>query len=265
MRYEDAIKIGSAVEGYVRCTYVRLNDVKNGYLYSLQHHDAYKVSDAHIEASEYFDGQANYGGGAASDQVQQDIINTADYSAFVKDVPVVKAIGWDYSWGKQKHVECKLTDYARDVIYEQVKRDYHRQKKYLVEKVWVKDLVMQDGFVAHKAGERQVMIDTYKRDKAYTEEFTKDTTAKGYKYVITDYWTNDTEIKNANLAEVLNRDATFIVKECAIDWFPTKIDGMFITDKDGKLITLDMALDAAKKRLDRAKAILAATTTFAIF
>lgn len=306
MRYEDAIKIGSAVEGYVRCTYVRLNDPVNGYMYSLQHHDAYKVTEAHLGAEEFFDGEKNYGGGAASDQVQQDIINTADYSLFVEDIPVVKAVGRFAAWGKTKMIECKLTEYARDMIYRKIISDYRTQPKYLVEKVWIKDVTDETkneqgkvvGAKLHNAGERKVMIETYQRNLAYTKEFLKygidkskedafiawyKATGKGrtvapvspelairirdnkngYMYVITEY-PAQTEAKEQNLAEVLNKDATFIVKECAIDWFPTKIDGAFITDKDGKLVTIDVALANAKKRLDRAKAILAATATFAI-
>lgn len=312
MRYEDAIKIGSSVEGYVRCTYVRLTDVLNGYLYSLQHHDAYKVTDAHLGAEEFFEGTQNYGGGAASDEVKETVIEAgADYSAFVEDIPVVKAVGRFAAWGsKQPMIECKLTEYAKDMIYRKIQTDYRTQPKYLVEKVWIKDItesnvkksesgsVESGEKILHRAGERQVMIETYQRNLAYTKDFLKYGIDKskedafiawynavsiqpqvapvspelairirdnknGYMYVITEY-PAQTEAKEANLAEVLNKDATFIVKECAIDWFPTKIDGAFITDKDGKLVTIDVALANAKKRLDRAKAILAATATFAI-
>lgn len=312
MRYEDAIKIGSSVEGYVRCTYVRLNDPVNGYMYSLQHHDAYKVTDAHLGAEEFFDGEKNYRGGAASDEVQQNIINTADYSVFVEDIPVVKAVGRFAAWGKTKMIECQLTEYAKDMIYRKIKSDHRMQTKYLVEKVWIKDVTVETkneqgnvvGAKLHKAGERQVMIDTYDHDKAYSKEFLKygidkskedafiawykSPTGKGrtvapvspelairirdnkngYMYVITEYYPTITghfnELQEQCLANVLDKDATFIVKECAIDWFPTKIDGAFITDKDGKLVTIDVALANAKKRLDRAKAILAATATFTI-
>lgn len=311
MRYEDAAKIGSSVEGYVRCTYVRMNDSKEGYIYSLQHHDACKVTDAHLGAEEFFDGEKNYGGGAASDQVQQDIINTADYSVFVEDIPVVEAVAPFAAWGKTKMIECKLTAYAKDMIYRKIESDYRRQKKYFVEKVWIKDVTVETknaqgnvvGAKLHKAGERQVMIDTYDHDKAYSKEFLKYGIGKskedafiawykatgkgqtvapvsselairirdnknGYMYVITEYYPTITghfnELQEQCLANVLDKDATFIVKECAIDWFPTKIDGAFITDKDGKLVTIDVALANAKKRLDRAKAILAATATFAI-
>lgn len=308
MRYEDAAKIGSSVEGYVRCTYVRMNDSKEGYIYSLQHRYACKVTDAHIEASEYFDGQYE---NTTNPTAPQDVINTADYTAFVEDIPVVKAVGRFAAWGKTKMIECKLTAYAKDMIYRKIESDYRRQKKYFVEKVWIKDVTVETknaqgnvvGAKLHKAGERQVMIDTYDHDKAYSKEFLKygidkskedafiawyKATGKGrtvapvsselairirdnkngYMYVITEYYPTITghfnELQEQCLANVLDKDATFIVKECAIDWFPTRIDGAFITDKDGKLVTIDVALANAKKRLDRAKAILAATATFAI-
>lgn len=69
-----------------------------------------------------------------------------------------------------------------------------------------------------------------------------------------------------NMEFLLSKDATFVVKEVAIDWFPTNIKGAWITDpKTGKLVSIDVALDAAKKRLDKAKAILAAAGMLAIF
>lgn len=322
MRYEDAVKIGSAVEGYVRCTYVRMNDSKEGYIYSLQHHDAYKVTEAHLGAEDYFEGERNYGGGSASEEVQETVIeHNADYSVFTEDIPVVKAVAPFAAWGKTKMIECKLTDYARDLIKKRITSDYRKQKKYLVEKVWWGDAVesnvkkSESGSVEsgekilHKAGERKTMVDTWDKNTAYTEAFMKygcpakleeqflvwyktmiatggqamgqrnplsESLTKSilgnpnkYMYVITEYYPTITghfnELQEQCLANVLDKNATFIVKECAIDWFPTKIDGAFITDSDGKLITIDAALLASRKRLDRAKAILAAASTYAIF
>ena len=90
-----------------------------------------------------------------------------------------------------------------------------------------------------------------------------------YIYVFTKYAPRKSGYKTERQEEcinnILDKSATFVVKECAIDWFPTKIDGAFITDKDGKLVTIDAALLASKKRLDRAKALLAAAGTYAIF
>lgn len=320
MRYEDAAKIGSAVEGYVRCTYVRMNDSEEGYIYSLQHHDAYKVTEAHLGVEEFFEGTQNYGGGAASDEVKESVIEAgADYNVFVEDIPVVKAVAPFAAWGKTKMIECKLTEYTRDMIYRRIKSDYRNQKKYLVEKVWWGDAVesnvkkSESGSVEsgekilHTAGERKTMVDTWNKGTAYTEAFMKygcpaeleqqflewykvmilsagrasmssplpERLTKSilgnpnkYMYVITEYYPtiigHFNELQEQCLANVLDKDATFIVKECAIDWFPTKIDGAFITDRDGNLVTIDVALEKAKKRLDMAKAILAATATFAI-
>lgn len=195
MRYEDAAKIGTNVEGYVRCTYAKLHDIQNGFLFALQHHDAWKLTDAHLQASDYFGGEHAGGGGALRPSIQDEIERSADHSGFVEDVPVVKAIRPVTAWGGKKFVEVQLTDYCRDLL-------------------WRKAKSMR---------------------------------------------------KNESMEELLNPDATFLVKDVAIDWFPTNMKGAFIEDpKTGKLVTIEVALDDARKRLDRAKAILAAATTFAI-
>ena len=181
MRYEDALKIGTSVEGYVRCTYAKLHDVKGGFLYALQHNDFDNKSAAHEQASQAL--------GVTTDEI---VKTGTDYVAFVEDIPVVKAVGAGHD---AKHVEVQLTPYCQSRLYAQAKK---------------------------------------RKSKDHIEE-------------------------------LLSKNTTFMVKEVAIDWFPTNIDGAFIEDKDGNLITIDVALEKAKKRLDQAKAILAAAGTFAIF
>ena len=180
MRYEDALKIGTSVEGYVRCTYAKLHDVKGGFLYALQRGDFYNKSAAHEQASEAL--------GITTDEI---VKAGTDYVAFVEDMPVVKAVGAGHD---EKHVEVQLTPYCQSRLYAQAKK---RKSK-------------------------------------------------------------------DHIAEILSKNTTFMVKECAIDWFPTNIDAVVVTDKDGKTVTLNVALEKAKKRLDQAKAILAAAGTFAI-
>ena len=55
----------------------------------------------------------------------------------------------------------------------------------------------------------------------------------------------------------------FNVKACAIDWMPTKIDNIVITetDKNGNTreVKLDDALEAARKKMENAKALLLAS------
>lgn len=302
MRYEDAAKIGTNVEGYVRCTYARLHDIQNGFLFALQHHDAWKLTDAHLQASDYFDGEHNYGGGAASEQVTQDVIERgANYSEFVEDVPVVKGIRPVTAWGGKKSVEVQLTDYCRDLLWRKANSDYHTKPKWRVERVYILDRRMADGFLLHNKGKREVILETYDESSAFAPQFTnlrcdnpeqvnfeflKNVSHNdlinriwkaGYCYAITRIqgefsafgktWKQDMPdpAKFAAMEELMNPDATFLVKEVAIDWFPTNIKGAFIEDpKTGKLVTIEVALDDARKRYERAKAILAATTTFAI-
>ena len=66
------------------------------------------------------------------------------------------------------------------------------------------------------------------------------------------------------LRKALQYGETVYVKECAIDWIPTDVQNVTITDPDGNEIKLTDALEAARKRLERAKAILAAATTVSI-
>ena len=260
MRYEDAAKIGTNVEGYVRCTYVRLHDLNDGHLYSLQHHDAWKLTDAHLQATQTL--------GAASEKVTQDVIErNTDYSEFVEDIPVVKAIRPYNVFGKG--VEVQLTDYARDLLYRKANADYRTETKYYVEKVQVRDHVMQDGTVLAHAGERRTMLETYDPEqlksfaelrydrperlgelKATNPILYKKIWDAGYCYAVSTRTGNELNRgRMENMEFLLSKDATFVVKEVAIDWFPTNIKGAWIIDpKTGKLVSIDVALDAAKKK-----------------
>ena len=293
MKYEDAAKIGTKVEGFVRCTYVRLHDIVNGYLFSLQH-ASIAESAGHVYGGNTFDSGYAHPQWGTSDAFQEELEQGSDGAGkLFFDVPVVKAIEPYTAWGGLKMVECHLTDYARGAIKKAIGDNLGSKVKWGVFKVYLKDQVMADGWVRAKKGDRVVMLETYKTDllkpfrelevtedqaqillgtgnamllSNVSEEKLKKIKEKEYCYVISkiqiDYgqWKQDPidPVYYDRLAEIENPDATFLVKECAIDWFPTDIKSVTITDKDGKLVSLDVALEEARKRLDRAKAILAA-------
>lgn len=76
---------------------------------------------------------------------------------------------------------------------------------------------------------------------------------------------NDRNWYNTNkrweeLHAALEADNTFYVKECAIDWCPTNIHNVTVTDPTtGQLIRLSDAIAAAEERLQKAKTLLIAS------
>ena len=172
MTYQDAFKIGSKIEGYVKCTYAILHNAKYGHDFSLQRRNVTQ-SAGHTQA--------------------QQALGAPEETIYTIDVPVVKATE---NAGDKKFVPVVLTSYARDVIYQKTK-----SKK------------------------------AYDEYDGSTRQYYRDELIKG--------------------------TLQFEVMSSAIDWFPTDITNVMITDENGNEILLSDALAAAKKKLDEAKAILA--------
>ena len=68
--------------------------------------------------------------------------------------------------------------------------------------------------------------------------------------------------KTQDLADAIKK-GTFYVKACAIDWIPTNADA-YVQYPNGKMVKLADQLEAARKRLETAKAILATAATLTI-
>lgn len=68
--------------------------------------------------------------------------------------------------------------------------------------------------------------------------------------------------KTQDLADTI-KNGTFYVKACAIDWIPTNAD-VYVQDPNGRMVKLADKLEAARKRMETAKAILATAATLTI-
>ena len=73
---------------------------------------------------------------------------------------------------------------------------------------------------------------------------------------------NPNSNKTQDLEDAI-KNGTFYVKACAIDWIPTNAD-TYVQDPNGKMVKLADQLEAARKRLETAKAILATAATLTI-
>lgn len=68
--------------------------------------------------------------------------------------------------------------------------------------------------------------------------------------------------KTQDLADAI-KNGKFYVKACAIDWIPTNAD-VYVQDPNGQMVKLADRLEAARKRMETAKAILATAATLTI-
>lgn len=68
--------------------------------------------------------------------------------------------------------------------------------------------------------------------------------------------------KTQDLADAIKNNK-FYVKACAVDWIPTNADA-YIKDPNGQMVKLADRLEAARKRMETAKAILATAATLTI-
>lgn len=179
MTFEQASKIGTNLDGYVKCTFAELHSPTGGKLFSIQHAAVENAARVAFNAAV----------SAANPNVDGTVYLT-------KDIPVVVATGElspDGKWAK-----CTLTENARTIINNQILKGWRSRKG------------------------RGKEPSTFSRGEAV------------------------------------------YVKTVAIDWIPTDINAVEIIGNGGVPVRLTDALAAAKKRLDQAKAILAATATITI-
>ena len=179
MTFEQASKIGTNLDGYVKCTFAELHSPTGGKLFSVQHAAVENAARMEFNAA-----------------VSAANPNTDGTVYLTKDIPVVVATGQlspDGKWAK-----CTLTENARTIINNQILKGWHSRKG--------------------------------RGEKPYT----------------------------------FSPGQTVYVKTVAIDWIPTDINAVAIGSDGTTVLNLTNALAAAKRRLDQAKAILAATATITI-
>lgn len=107
MTYQEASKIGSVLDGYIKCTYAMLHDAKGGKLFSLQHADITRQNSA----KEDFNKSVS----AAADVNTDDTFWIEDFAVVYTDPELEQPK--DDRW-----VAVRLTDKALDVLNKKIRR-----------------------------------------------------------------------------------------------------------------------------------------------
>lgn len=265
MEYTEALKIGSKVDGYIKCTYAELLGIDSGKLFSLQR-SALSVN-------------------VAKEELEQNIGEVdnpnADLSLFTQyDMPIVRAV----SRFNSKMVDVKLSSFAKDYIlthlarldkispkrvpnrwnvwiivdkaYQDVRRDFVQYKYYDKFGTYLPaniEYLPGGKILYHDNSELEPKISAYPKIDSWGH----------YKIEVTGYGYAPND-RYEELRQAVKNNETFMVKECAIDWVPADANNAVVIGADGKEIKLTDALEAARKKLERAKALLTAATTITI-
>lgn len=231
MSYEEAFKIGSVCDGYVKCTYAELFD-------GIQK----ELPGGNRIFRKLFSLQNNFA--SAERTIGETVF-------FNYSFPIVTA---DTYISDAKYVPVYLTDEAAEYINHVISRGKKREeiKIWQVVRVYDRNYVPGD-HVVNYAGDRVVVYEG--TEEPDMSKYTDDGLSHYEKIHAGSKW--------AELEGLVKAGDTFNVKACAIDWMPTKIDNVFITetDKNGNTreVRLDDALEAARKKMENAKALLLAS------
>lgn len=291
MTYEDALKIGSKIDGYVKCTFALIYG--NGVKFSVQH----RVLTSHYAQYDYVRDNANayFEGGEMTDAPDEyaafwetegagkDYGSTyneyglnAEYNFQISlDVPLLTAA----LEAKQKdgYIPVKLTAEAARIIAQVAHR--HQRNKYYVYRVF--DSEKRYGSIVRHEGDRELVLETYTKPNMDSPDW-----APQYRDVTSDDVTNNSVVDLTNklsdngimvyhyelvttpsdsesytwLQEACAdyKNAIWYVKPGAIDWIPTRVDNVTVTGADGKEIKLDVAIDEARQKMENAKSLLIA-------
>lgn len=286
MNYADAFKIGSKCDGYIKCTYAQLANYDLGVLFSLQRGYFYK-NKARQEFNELADAaETAYQNSGATEYAQ---LNTDAWGYLTVDVPIVKAAEHIEIQKPNNFVPVTLTNEAIQVIVNILSRS-KKVAKYLVYRIWIANTGDAYGSYwsgkNHYAGERELVMETYKTDDLKEwNEYKKRKVSSGGRggggtnYVLTEkskeagYYVEIEEKrvdnpKTQEMISAIKEGRTFFVKACAIDWVATDINNATIVQKDADgnevQVNLNNQLEAARKRLETAKALLATAATLTI-
>ena len=230
MSYEEAFKIGSVCDGYVKCTYAELYDAVQE-----------ELPGGNRIFRKLFSLQKRF-------WAAEHTIGATIFLHYV--YPIVTA---DTYVPDTKYVPVYLTDEAAEYINHVINRGKKRKEIKIWQVVRVFDRNYVPGIhVVNYAGDRVIVYEG--KEEPDMSKYTDDV------------WSHYEKIQDSKWAELeglVKAGDTFIVKACAIDWMPTKIDNVVITetDKNGNTreVKLDDALEAARKKMENAKALLLAS------
>lgn len=235
MSYEEAFKIGSVCDGYVKCTYAELYD-------SVQK----ELPGGNRIFRKLFSLQKRF---AAAERTIGTTIS------FNYEYPIVTA---DTYIPDSKYVPVYLTDEAVEYINHVISRVKMRSEMNGKFKIWQVVRVYDRNYVSgdhvvNYAGDRVIVYEG--TDEPDMSKYTDDSLLHYEKIQAVSKWDG--------LEGLVKAGDMFNVKACAIDWMPTKIDNIVITetDKNGNTreVKLEDALEAARKKMENAKTLLLAS------
>lgn len=231
MSYEEAFKIGSVCDGYVKCTYAELYD-------SVQK----ELPGGNRIFRKLFSLQKRFA--AAEHTIGATIGLNYEYPIITADTYVPDT----------KYVPVYLTTEAAEYINHVISRSKKRSeiKIWQVVRVYDRNYVPGD-HVVNYAGDRVIVYEG--TEEPDMSKYTDDGLSHYEKTQAVSKWDG--------LEGLVKAGDMFNVKACAIDWMPTKIDNIVITetDKNGNTreFKLEDALEAARKKMENAKALLLAS------
>ena len=236
MSYEEAFKIGSVCDGYVKCTYVELYDFTHGYKFAFQKASVIDHKIVNLDASGV----------------------TISY-----EFPLFTAEYHERKEKDERLVPVRLTNECIDYVLKEIGS---RAKPFVLrQKVWritgtypAKAAHGNHTYVTYERKQVQYNPETNYNDIDHPEALynTAGMPTGEYRwYVIETY----KEYGEHPLIESIKNNEIFYVKAVAVDWRATDITNVVITDPDGKEVKLDDALEAARKKMENAKALLLAS------
>lgn len=248
MRYAAAFKIGAVCEGMIQCTYATIYDADGKGLFSLQRTKAMRgytrTSDSGVLITElndnvYFDNQ-----GARSWR------DTEIGGGITIDLPLVFAT----EHSDDTLVPAYLTAEAIDIIGRALEK--MKTTRYTIYRV--ADYTTTE----MEKGEREVVKVRY--DWSGGRDYNKNNNDHRYHYEV-EVEKDIVNPRYQRVRDIINEGGIVYVKPAAFKWTPVDGYNATITDENGKTIKLADALEAAEKKVARAKAILAMAGATAIF
>lgn len=245
MRYDEAFKIGSECDGYIRCSYAELHNPEYGKLFSLQK-SIYRKSDAQDDVNAALQGigtKIKEGGDVLETNIQFDI-------------PLVYA---DTYVPDEKWVPVRLTPDAIEYLVQIIKaKDKHTTKWRTVYRIYKCSYKYDNTkeYIHRELYRTQFVKPEYDLKEFWPKEALNSPLAQG-----NDYWYEFEEAKEQvtsyqGLIDCLRNGKEFYVKHVAIDWIPTNIENVTVTDEEGVEIYLEDALAEAESKMNQAKALL---------
>lgn len=261
MTYQEAIKIGSKCEGYIKCTYAEIHSPSLGKVFSFQRKNIFRRS------ADLQNINATFSVGS----------NNPDETFYVIEMPIFKAIG---PANDPKWIKVRLTDEACDYVarcwsakvydteVSKLRRWYIVDREYFDEardfvkyRYYSKDGVYLPGNIWYVPGGK-ILIGEFNSIGEANKAAQEFGNGKGAKFGHTEdeilsrkSTQTQEERRVARYNELKNN--IFEVKECAVNWVPTDIVNVTTIGEDGKPIKLSDAITAAEEKVNKAKAILA--------